>query len=126
VGVVAHYPAYRLVGFVATGMAKGAEDALASIKVLAAMLLFPLTWIGIGAAVWLWRGVEAGLVALAVAPLTGYAALIFFERLDRILGGARALGLFAFRRWAFLRLLAERNAIRDEIVALGRAIEATS
>jgi hypothetical protein len=70
--------------------------------------------------------VEAGLVALAVAPLTGYAALIFFERLDRILGGARALGLFAFRRWAFLRLLAERNAIRDEIVALGRAIEATS
>src|SRR5439155_25502017 len=41
------YPAYRAVGFVATGMAKGAEDALASIKVLAAMLLFPLTWTGV-------------------------------------------------------------------------------
>src|SRR5205823_13876533 len=104
VGVVVHYPAYRAVGFVATGLAKGAEDALASIKVLAAMLLFPLTWIGVAAAVWLWRGMEAGVVAFALAPLTAYAALVFFERLDRIIGGARALSLFVFRRWAFLRL----------------------
>jgi hypothetical protein len=59
---------------------------------------------------------------LVVAPLTGYAALLWFERLDRIIGGARALSLFAFRRWAFLRLLAERNGIRDEILALGREI----
>ena len=123
VGVVVHYPAYRAVGFVATGMAKGAEDALASIKVLAAMLLFPLTWTGLGAAVWLWRGVQAGVLAFALAPLTAYAALVFFERLDRIIGGARALSLFVFRRWAFLRLVAERHAIREEIVALGRAVE---
>ncbi len=123
VGLVVHYPAYRAVGFVATGMAKGAEDALASIKVLAAMLLFPLTWIGAAAAFWRWRGMEVGVLALAVAPLAAYAALVFFERLDRIIGGARALGLFLFRRWAFLRLLAERHAIREEIVALGRAVE---
>ncbi len=123
VGVVVHYPAYRAVGFVATGMAKGAEDALASIKVLAAMLLFPLTWIGVAAAAWWRRGVEAGLLAFAAAPLAAYAALVFFERLDRIIGGARALSLFVFRRWAFLRLLAERHAIREEIVALGRAVE---
>ena len=125
VGVVVHYPVYRAVGFVATGMAKGAEDALASIKVLAAMLLFPLTWVVVAAAVARWWTVEAGLVALAVAPLTAYAALLFFERLDRIVGGAGALALFAFRRWAFLRLLAERQAIRDEIVALGRVVETT-
>jgi len=47
--------------FVATGMARGAEDALASIKVLAAMLLFPLTWAGSALAMWRWRGVEAAL-----------------------------------------------------------------
>lgn len=120
VGVITHYPAYRAAGFVATGMAKGAEESLASIKVLAAMLLFPLTWAAVAAAVWLSWGVEPGLLALAIEPLTGYAALIFFERLDRIVGGTRALALFAFRRWAFLRLLAERNGIRDDIVALGR------
>lgn len=64
-----------------------------------------------------------GVLALLVAPLTGYAALAFFERLDRVIGGARALGLFTFRRWAFLRLLAERNAIQEEIVVLGRETE---
>jgi hypothetical protein len=119
-GVLVHYPAYRVVGFVATGIAKGAEDALASIKVLAAMLLLPLTWAGASGAVSLWRGLEAGALALAIAPLTAYAALVFFERLDRIIGGARALSLFVFRRWAFLRLLAERKGIREEILALGR------
>src|SRR5207253_2531247 len=121
--LLAGYDADRVVGSVATGMAKGAEDALASIMVLAAMLLFPLTWTGVAAAVWLWHGMEAGVVAFALAPLTAYAALVFFERLDRIIGGARALSLFVFRRWAFLRLLAERHAIREEIVALGRAVE---
>ena len=106
-------------------MAKGAEDALASIKVLAAMLLFPLTWAIVAVLVGTTQGVEAGVIALIVAPLLAYAALIFFERLDRIIGGARALTLFAFRRWAFLRLLAERHAIRDEIIALGRTVETT-
>jgi 1-acyl-sn-glycerol-3-phosphate acyltransferase len=124
VGVVLHYPVYRAVGFVATGMAKGAEDALASVKVLAAMLLFPLTWAAVAVATGLWRGLEAGLVALGAAPLTAYAALVFLERLDRIVGGGRALALFAFRRWSFLRLLAERKGIQEAILALGRDVGA--
>ena len=122
-GLVLNYPAYWAVGFVATGMAKGAEDALASIKVLAAMLLFPLTWLIVAVGVGLGLGVEGGVVTLALAPLLAYAALVFFERLDRIIGATRALGLFTFRRWAFLRLLAERHAIREEIIALGRSVE---
>src|SRR5439155_166217 len=123
VGVAVHYPAYRAVGFVATGLAKGAEDALASIKVLAAMLLFPVTWIGVAAAVSLWQGTEAAVLAFAVAPLTAYAALVFFERLDRIIGGAGALSLVVLRPWALLRVPAERRVSREEIVALGRAVE---
>src|SRR5207244_2794869 len=65
-----------------------------------------------------------GVVTLAVAPRFAYAALVLFERLDRVIGGARALGLFAFRRWAFLRLLAERKGIQEDILALGRDIGA--
>lgn len=120
VGVVLHYPAYRAVGFVATGVAKGAEDELASIKVLTAMLLFPVSWVGLGVVVGARWGLERGALALAAAPLTGYATLVFFERLDRVIGAARALGLFVVRRWAFLRLLAERKGIREDILALGR------
>jgi len=59
-------------------------------------------------------------------PLAAYAGLVFLERLDRLIGGARALGLFLFKRWAFLRLLAERKAIQEDILALGREIEGVS
>src|SRR2546428_2521576 len=44
---------------------------------------------------------------------TLFRSLVFFERLDRVIGAARALGLFLFRRRAFLRMLAERKAIQD-------------
>jgi hypothetical protein len=94
--------------------------------VLAALLLFPLTWVGVAAVVGLLRTVGQGLVALALAPLAGYAALVFSERLDRIVGGGRALGLLVFHRWAFLRLVAERNDIQADIRALGREIGAPS
>ena len=122
-GVVVHYPAYRAVGYVATGMAKGQGDILATIKVLAAMLVFPATWTAVAAAVWLGWGPLPGAVALAAQPPAGYIALVFFERLDRLLGAARAFTLFTLRRRAFLRLEAERRGIREEIVELGQALE---
>jgi len=125
VGVVVHYPAYRAVGFVATGIAKGAEDALASVKVLAAMLLFPVTWTLVAIAVWRWLGWSAAVLSLGIFPLTAHAALLFSERLDRLIGGARALALFTFRRRAFLRLLAERKAIRTDILDLAETVDLT-
>ena len=122
VGLVVHYPAYRAVGLVATGIAKGEMDSLATVKLLAAVLLFPITW-GVAAAVLalVW-GPPAAAAALLL-PLTGYAALLFAERLDRMRGATRALALFLLRRWAFLRLLAERHAIREEILQLSREQE---
>jgi len=62
------------------------------------------------------------VLTFAVAPLTAYVALVFFERLDRIIGGARALSLFVFRRWAFLRLLPSAEGIREDILTLGRDV----
>jgi len=123
VGTVVHYPAYRIVGYVATGIAKGKEDSLATVKVLAAMLLFPLTWLAVAlpvAAIW---GPWPGLFTLALLPPAGYAALLVLERLDRLFGAARALALFTLRRRAFLRLAVERRGIREEIVELGRALD---
>jgi hypothetical protein len=46
-------------------------------------------------------------------------AILFFEELDKFLGGLRALTYFLVRRRFFIRLLAERNAIRNEILSLG-------
>lgn len=123
-GAVSHYPAYRAVGFVATGIAKGKEDSLATVKVLAAMLLFPVTWASVAFGLALQVDARAGAAALVVLPLTGYAALVFFERLDRLLGAARAFAVFVLRRRAFLRFEAERRAIRDEMLALSRDMAA--
>jgi hypothetical protein len=43
----------------------------------------------------------------------------FFEEIDSFFGSFVALALFVKRRRAFVRLLAERAAIRREILALG-------
>jgi len=121
-GALVHYPAYRIVGYVATGISKGDESALATVKLLAATLLFPLTWAAVGVAVWIWTkgNVVATLRTVAVLPFAGLLSLMFFERVDRLIGRIRALGLLLFRKWAFMRLVAERRAIRDEILALGK------
>jgi len=126
VGWLVHYPAYRAVGWVATGITKGDEDALATVKVLAAALLFPLTWTVVIVAVWLWRGMWAAVLVAPALPLTGYVALHCAERFDRLVGATRALAILLFRRGAFLRLTAERREIREEILDLGREVEAAA
>ncbi len=126
IGGALHYPAYRLVGFVATGIAKGDEAELASVKVLAAMVMFPVTWGLAAAGAWLWRGPLWGAAVLVALPIAGFGALLFFERLDRLAGRARALLLLATRRRRFLRLVAERRAIRDEVIALGADLDQTA
>jgi len=123
IGLLVNYPAYRAVGWVATGMSKGAEDALATVKLLSAMLLFPLTWAAILAAVWLWKGVWAAVLVAPILPLTGYVALHFAERFDRVVGATRALAILLFRRRAFLRLTAERHEIRRQILDLGQEVD---
>ena len=123
-GALVHFPAYRIVGYVATGISKGDESALATVKLLAATLLFPLTWAALGVAVWIsTRGnLVVTVVTVAVLPVMGLVALVFFERLDRLIGRIKALGLLLFRKWAFMRLVAERRAIRAEIIALGKEL----
>jgi len=42
--------------------------------------------------------------------------------MDRLIGRIRGWGLLLFKRWAFMRLVAERRAIREEILALGKEL----
>ena len=83
------------------------------------MLLFPVTWLVAAAAGYKFEGWTLALVALMLIPLAGYLAIRFFEGFDKFLGGLRALAFFLVRRRFFVRLLAERKAIRSEILALG-------
>lgn len=120
VGLLAHYPAYRFAGRLAMRLAKRDTDVLSTFKIAAAMLFFPLTWLLLTAvAARITYDWTMAVATLLLAPLAGYAAILFSEEFDRFVGGARALVFFFTRRWLFLQLLAERRAIRDELTALG-------
>lgn len=126
VGTIAHYPAYKLGGFLAKRLSRDSDDVISTVKIISAMLLFPLTWIVLTAVAYTLLGWLAALAALVVIPLAGYVAIVFFEALDESIAGVRVLTFFLVRRRFFVRLLAERNAIRDEIIALGKETPSAS
>lgn len=118
-GALLHYPAYRLGGYLATRFSKDDDDVVSTVKIMSAMLLFPLTWLAAAVVCYEFKGWRFALVATVLIPLAGYLAIRFFEEFDKFLGGLRALAFFLVRRRFFVRLLAERKAIRSEILALG-------
>jgi hypothetical protein len=95
------------------------QDVLSTFKIISAMLLFPLTWLVIGILAWRFRGGLAALATMILVALCGYGAVRFFEEIDRFYGSFAALALFILRRRHFVRMLAERAAIRQEIISLG-------
>jgi glycerol-3-phosphate O-acyltransferase/dihydroxyacetone phosphate acyltransferase len=118
-GALVHYPAYRLGGYLATRFSRTEDDVVSTVKIMSAMLLFPLTWLVVAIVVYRLEGWALLLIAAAGIPLAGYIAIRFHEEFDKFLGGLRALAFFLVRRRFFVRLLAERKAIRGEILALG-------
>jgi 1-acyl-sn-glycerol-3-phosphate acyltransferase len=117
-GLAAHAPAYNLVGPLARRLSRGNTDIVATIKVLGAFLFFPLTWIALGTAAGLAWGLPLGLLVGLALPLLGYLALLLLERWEATAAALRALGLSLFRRRAFARLVAERDALVSEMATL--------
>jgi hypothetical protein len=122
VGTIVHYPAYRLAGVLAQWFSRKDDDVVSTIKVLASALLFPLTWL-VCAGLCVWQfGWLVAVVALFCLPLLGYVAVRFAEEFDRAAGAAKAILFFVTREYFAKRLLAERRAIRDEILALNEGL----
>jgi glycerol-3-phosphate O-acyltransferase / dihydroxyacetone phosphate acyltransferase len=105
-GAVVNYPTYRLVGFLANRLTHE-DEVVATIKFIASVLLFPLTWIAFALLTRSW-------IVLVAVPLSAYVAMRVFEALDEVTGRARAL--FAPRRTQ--RLLAQRELLRERIMAV--------
>src|SRR6266498_11925 len=118
-GALLHYPAYRLGGYLATRFSKNDDDVVSTVKIMSAMLLFPMTWLAVAVVGYKLEGWTLALMGAVGIPLAGYLAIRFFEEFDKFMGGLRALAFFLVRRRFFVRLLAERKAIRSEILALG-------
>jgi len=106
-GAIPNYPTYRLIGAL-TNRFSNEEEMRATMKFVGALMLYPLTWLALAALAW-WRfGALAAVATLVALPLLGLVALRVFEALAT--WRARPREDFA----------AQREAIRDEILAVGR------
>ena len=118
-GALVHYPAYRLAGLFATKFSRNYDDVVSTIKVISALLLFPLTWLALSTMAFFFVGWKTALAVFLFAPLAGFVAVRFSEEFDRFIAGTRAVLFFITERRFFRQLLTERRAIRLEILALG-------
>jgi glycerol-3-phosphate O-acyltransferase/dihydroxyacetone phosphate acyltransferase len=116
IGAIVNYPTYRFVGALAKRFAKGETEVVATMKILGALALYPMTYIAASVAIGLYFGTLAAFAALLTLPLLGWLALRVFEDLDDVVGDARAL----FRRRDSRRLTAQRDAIREEMLRVAR------
>ena len=116
VGVTLHLPAYLICVLLARLFPRHGVDEIApTVRILAAILLMPLTWLVVAGMVFYYWRWEAALASLPLSVLCGYVAMRSLEELYDMRGWFKAVVLLVRRRKLFLRLLIERQALQDEL-----------
>ena len=116
IGAIVSYPTYRLIRVLAKKFSKDEDAVKATIKVLAALALYPITYIAMGVVAGAYFGWVAGIVTALVLPFVAYIALLVFEDIDDITGDLR--GLFTNRE----QLIVKRRAILEEVSAIEKVL----
>jgi hypothetical protein len=118
-GTLVHLPAYLLCELLARlNRTHGADDIASTVKILAAIVLMPLTWIVITALAYAFLGWRASILALPTVIVCGYVAMRSVEEIYDMRGWYRAVFVLLRRRGLFLRLLLERRSLHREIERL--------
>ncbi|MCA1630090.1 MAG: lysophospholipid acyltransferase family protein [Acidobacteria bacterium] len=121
-GALLHLPAYLVSTYASRRFRRHGVDEIApTVKILSAIVLMPLTWIVLAAAIYFLFGWRWALASLPLAILCGYVAVRSLETLYDLRGWFRAILLLAHDRRRFLRLLRERAALHREMRALARS-----
>lgn len=116
VGIIIHFPAYQLCRLLAyTQTKRGDFDMASTVKVLAAIVLMPLTWTFTAFAAYFFVGWKLVVPATLLTILSGYTALETLEKIEESRNWAKAILLYTRRREKFLRLLAERRRLFEKI-----------
>lgn len=115
-GSVLHFPAYKFSGIIANRISRhGADDIESTAKVLAGMVLIPLTWLIAAAAIFYFFGLSYALISIPASFLLGYVALYTWEQVEDLRGWANAIWIFLTKREKFLRLYIEGRELRDDL-----------
>lgn len=134
IGVVTHFLPYRAIDVLAHGVARrhavhdDGADVLATLKLLAGLLLFPLTWLVLALIAGLVvgrSGVVVGTAVLVGLPLCAWAGLWLVELGVDFYERARGAVRLWTRRELSDFVSSERAAIRAEVVALAQQLDDT-
>ena len=116
VGALLHLPAYLLSTLFSKLFRKhGVDDITPTVKILAAVVLMPLTWLVLAGVVYFRLGWPPALASVPAAAACGYVALRALEEAYDLRGWFRASLLLARDRRRFLRLLLERRSLHREV-----------
>ncbi|HZS09679.1 MAG TPA: lysophospholipid acyltransferase family protein [Blastocatellia bacterium] len=115
-GMMLHAPAWGICDLIAHNFRRhGPDESGATSRILAAIVLMPVTWLTIAALLFFWQGWRLALASLPVSIICGYTGLRWAEEMHDLKGWARALMMLFRRRTLFIGLLLERRALRHEI-----------
>jgi glycerol-3-phosphate O-acyltransferase / dihydroxyacetone phosphate acyltransferase len=114
-GTVLNWLTYQVIGPIATLVARRVPDQIATYKLFGAVLLFPLTWIAESLLAARGLGWWAAPAVLVLAPLTGWAALLFHETHNAFWQETWAYLLLRTRRRVADRLRACRETVLHEV-----------
>lgn len=116
IGAILHFPAYQLCKFLADrNTHHGVDDIVSTVKILAAMVFMPATWLILAIVLYFKWGWEIALISIPISFICGYAALRSWEELEDLRGWFRAVRLFYLKRDLFLQLIVERRNLHDEM-----------
>ena len=121
-GTILHFPAYQLTKLASYLFARhDADDIASTVKVLAGMVFFPLTWIISAGVLYLFSG--SWLLALASMPFSfaaGYITLYSWEEATEMRGWAKAIWTLLMDKDTFLRLYVERRELMASLETFDR------
>ncbi|MBK7707497.1 MAG: 1-acyl-sn-glycerol-3-phosphate acyltransferase [Acidobacteria bacterium] len=115
-GAVIHSPAYVFSNFVGLMFrTHGPDSAGSTFKILAAIVLMPLTWLIVAGVAWYFFGWQIAAASVPLTALCGYIALRSSETLIDLKVWLKSVWLLLRQRALFLRLLLEREDLNREI-----------
>jgi hypothetical protein len=113
VGTFFNWIPYRLLG-VAAGRMRN-RDMPATVKLFGGFFVFPITWLVWAVLAGRAFGAAAGFATLLLAPATGWYAMRFQERYERLFDEAVAYGRVKWRARRVAALRSERDALHAEM-----------
>ncbi|MEO5859628.1 MAG: lysophospholipid acyltransferase family protein [Pyrinomonadaceae bacterium] len=121
-GTILHFPAYQLTNLASYLFARhDADDIASTVKVLAGMVFFPLTWVNAAGVLYFFSG--SWMLALASIPFSfaaGYITLYSWEEATEMSGWATAIWTLLTDKDKFLRLYVERRELTAALETFDR------